>query len=108
MTNADVARMRGLVLEIPPRWNPAGITEDQRARRSLENHALRRWNLALHFSVGRVWYSERILPLKHVLVGTSEVAAQEVLHCASVRVNLTEIKKCADLSAVLGVAMPAL
>lgn len=84
------------------------IAEDQRARRPFENHELRSWNLPLHFSVGRIRCSEWISPREHVFVGASALAAREVLHCASVRVHLTEIEKGADFPAVLGVSMPAL
>ena len=43
-----------------------------------------------------------------MLIRSPYVTAQEALHCASIFVDITEIEKCADLSAILGVSMPAL
>ena len=87
---------------------PGRIAEDKRARRSFKNHVLRCWNLPLHFPVRRIGYSKRIVPREQLFVGPSNVATREVLHCAGVPVNPTEIEKGTNLPAVLGIAMPAL
>src|ERR1700735_3902321 len=84
------------------------VAENQCSRWPFQNHALGGRNLAFHFSVGRIGIFKRIRPWKHVLIGSSDMTANEIFHGAVVGINLVEIEKCSYLSMILRVAMPSL